>query len=211
MLALILLAAAPVLALAQTVTVTGEADSRVKPDRAIITLGTETEAPTARQVQRDSGKATQKLIKKLKEDGIPENRIKTAAYNLFLDRERDVFISTSILEFPVDKIEDVGKILDDAVATGANAVDNVFYTLNEPEAEQEKLLAKALRRSRSKAKKLAAAAGFEIAGIKKIEEGEVVGPIIAAEGGAETSGAPSPTNPGELKITAMVKVTYKLK
>lgn len=209
---IVFLKASPVLAANdQVIVVTGEADSRVTPDIAFITLGSETEAKTAREAQRNSGRAIKKIIDKLVSDKIPQKKIKTAGYNLFFDRDRKVFIATSILEFPVENIDRVGDVLDDAVGAGANIVDNVFYSVKNPEPLREKLLARALKKSRSKANNLARSAGFSVVRIKKIDESEVIGPVIAAEGGAETRGAPSPTVPGELKITASVRVTYSIK
>lgn len=210
---LILLNASPTSAQANqpVVVVTGEADARVTPDTATINLGSETEAKTAREALKKSSDTTDKIINKLVALKIPRKKIKTAGYTLFFDRERDVFAATSIIEFPVDDVDQVGTVLDKAVSAGANIVESVFYSVKDPEPIKEKLLAKAVKKSRSKAKALAKAGGFKIDGIKKIDETEVLGPVIAGEGGAEAPTTPSPTVPGELKIAASVRVTYSMK
>lgn len=194
----------------QVVVVTGKADARVTPDVAFITLGKETEDKTASEAQKNTSRSINKIIDTLTSYKIPKKKIKTVSYNLYYDRDRELFVSTSIIEFPVEKISQVGEILDHVVEDGANIVENVSYSLKNPERARERLLTKALGKARTKAKTLAQAAGFTRIKIKKIDETEVLGPIFAAEGEAEAKGEVSPTTPGELKITASVQVTYTL-
>jgi len=104
-------------------------------------------------------------------------------------------------------LEKVGTILDASIESGINRVQNVVFTLRDPQPGYQEALFKAVKRARVKAEAIASAESLKIEGIKSIVERQTWGPWFAAEGEGK-GGAMTPFVPGGLKIEAQVTVTF---
>jgi uncharacterized protein YggE len=111
----------------------------------------------------------------------------------------------------LDADEDVGKVIDGAVAAGATNVNGAyFFVSNERQEEiRNSLIEAAIDNARSRADKAAAAVEMEITGVKSINLNDVSFPVFyrdfaqsAAEGGS------TPILPGQQEISQTVQVTF---
>jgi hypothetical protein len=100
-------------------------------------------------------------------------------------------------------------LLDVAVTSGVNVVNNVTFSVQDPKEAYQKALLQAVEDARSKAEVLAQAQGLKIEKIKKVVEKQAFAPQYGAEGG-KGEFAITPFVPGQLRIEAVVEVTFSL-
>ncbi|MFQ5836194.1 MAG: SIMPL domain-containing protein [bacterium] len=199
-----------------TVTVQGRGSLRVTPDLALLYMGVEVTAPTAQEAAQENARIMQAVLDKLSSYNIPKDQIKTTWFSLWRVTEyqagKQKFIGFRVshtLEVPVRDIPKTGEILDAAVSVGVNVVNNVTFSVQDPKETYQKALLQAVKDARSKAEALAQAQGLKIKEIKKVVEKQAFAPQYGAEGG-EGEFAITPFVPGQLKIEAVVEVTFIL-
>ena len=199
-----------------TLKVRAKGDVRIAPDMALLNLGVETIAPTAREAQGENAEVMQRVLSKLLSMGIDKTQIKTTGFSLWRvteyyegKREFKGFRVTHTLEVPVMDLEKVGFILDTAIDAGINMVQSVVFTLRDSRSSYREALTKAVRKARAKAEAIAAAEGLKVKNVKSIVEEQTWGPYFAAEGEARQE-TTTPLIPGGLKIEAQVTVTFTL-
>ena len=112
-----------------TVVATGQATVRLPPDRAYLTLSTETRAPKPAEAQQRNAQAMAAVQQKLEGARLAKESVRTLAYSLdeeydFVDNRRRSkgFRAVNTIEVRLDDITRVGEILDLAVAAGATSV-----------------------------------------------------------------------------------------
>jgi uncharacterized protein YggE len=219
-LALAALLAAPLPALAEgTITVTGEGVVQTVPDQATVTLGVNTNAPTAAEAMAANSTAIAAVIERLKAAGVDGADMQTS--NLFLSanwggydgsgttpRVID-YAASNMLNVRLREIAALGEVLDAAVTDGANAVNGITFGLADPKAAMDEARTRAVADARARAGVLAAAAGVELGAIVSITEGGAFnGPSPVFR--ADAASAPVPIETGEIAITANVTVTWEL-
>jgi uncharacterized protein YggE len=149
---------------------TGEA--RVTPDRAQIFLGVQTRAATAAQAGADNARKTRAVIDAVKARGIPAEQIATSEYNLYPEydhREQPRegpqtprvigYVANNTVRVEVRRLDQVGAIIDAALAAGANMVNTIQFFASNVDAARRAALAEAVARARGDAEALAKAAG----------------------------------------------------
>ena len=199
-----------------TVTVQGRGSLRVTPDLALLNMGVEVTAPTAQEATQENARIMQAVLDKLSSYNIPKDEIKTSWFSLWRVTEYQAgeqkfkgFRVSHLLEVPVRDIPKVGEILDASVDVGVNVVNNVIFSVQDSEEAYQKALQAAVKDARSKAEALAQAQGLKIKEIKKVVERQAFAPQYGAQGG-EGEFAITPFVPGQLKIEAVVEVTFSL-
>jgi len=199
-----------------TVTIQGKGSLRVTPDLALIYMGVEVTAPTAQQATRENARIMQTVLDKLSSFNIPKEEIKTSWFSLWQETEYREgerifkgFRVSHTLEVPVVDIPRLGEILDAAVGAGVNIVNNVTFSLQDTREAYEKVLLKAIENARHKAEKIAEVEGLHLKQIKRVVEKQSYAPQYGAEG-EEGEFKITPFIPGQLKIEAVVEVTFSL-
>lgn len=199
-----------------TITVQGEGSFRVTPDLTLLYMGVEVTAPTAQEAQRENSDIMQAVLDQLFLFGISKDEIKTTYFSLWAVTEYEEgetvhkgFRVSHTLEVPVADIDKTGEILDAVVAAGINVVNNVTFSLRDTKGAYEKALLKAIESAHNKAGALANAEGLSVGEIKEIVEKRTYAPYYGAEGEAGQF-AITPFMPGQLKVEAIVEVTFYL-
>lgn len=112
-----------------TVTVSGDGLVQAAPDRAWITLATETRASRPREAQRRNAEAMAAVLEKLKAAGVPGVAIRTIGVDLqrewdFVNDRRVLrgFVARNVVEVRVDAIDRTGELFEIAVESGATSV-----------------------------------------------------------------------------------------
>lgn len=200
--------------LARGITVTGTGQVTARPDEAIVTVGVQTRAPTARDAQEGNNRTMQAVLAAIKALGIPDQDIQTTGVFLYPVIEHGNTISgynaANNVTVLVEKVDQAGAVLDAAVKAGANTAGNVRFAFKDETALRNRALAAAATDARSKADAIASAMGLKITGVESISEGSVVIPRpLAAPGMAAPAAAPSvPIEPGQQTITATVTAVF---
>jgi len=197
--------------------VTGEGTVSATPDRAMITLGAVTEGTNLSSVQQENSTAISNIIRALVGLGIPRPDIQTTEYRVEPQYDytegKQVFRGyrvTHLLQVTINQIGQTGRVVDTAVASGANSVSNIQFSVSRPEAYYNQALTLAMKIAEQKALTLAATLGVTLHKVpKQVEEVlEVPRPIPLVMALTTEKSAAAPIQPGQLKITATVRAEY---
>jgi uncharacterized protein len=206
-----------------TVVATGQATVRLPPDRAYLTLSTETRAAKPAEAQQRNAQAMAAVQQKLEGARLPKESVRTLAYSLdeeydFIDNRRRSkgFRAVNTIEVRLDDITRVGEILDLAVAAGATSAQNIRFDLKERQTAERQALRLAVADARARAEAAAAGANATLVAVTRIEEQArdvpVPRPMMATMRGAAADAAvETPVNAGEIEIEATVLLTATIK
>jgi uncharacterized protein len=205
------------------VVTTGQATVRLPPDRAFLSLSTETRALKPAEAQQKNAQAMAAVLQRLDAARLPKESVRTLAYSLeeeydFANNRRTSrgFRAVNTIEVRLDDITRVGEILDLAVGAGATSAHSIRFDLKDRAAAERQALRLAVADARARAEAAAAGAHATIVAVIRIEEQGRATPMprpvmammrsAAAEAPAET-----PVNAGEIEIDAAVLLTATIK
>jgi uncharacterized protein len=128
----------------------------------------------------------------------------------------EVYRVSNTVAVKIRNLQQVGAVLDAAIAAGANSIHGIQFALDTTDALAAQAREKAAADARGKAEALAKLQGVSLSGVVSISETAgggmpypVSGAMWAAKGMAEGGGTPA--SPGEVSLTAQVQVVYALK
>ena len=205
----------------QTVTVSGEGVVSVAPDRAVVRLGVVTRAATAAQALRQHEADVADVLARVRSFGVADREIEIAALQLgdnYGREGRDGYQATRVVAVTLDSLRAVPDLIASVVASGANRLDGIGYTVRSPGPYREQALGRAVDQARAKAERLAQAAGATVGAVVWIqEEGvRIVPPPVptAMLDSAAPAAAPPPQpgaySAGSNQVRAGVVVQYRL-
>jgi len=192
-----------------TVTVTGTGSLEAVPDRAEVSAGVETRAPTARAALSANGAAMQKVIAALRAGGGKDVTTQTVSLSTGFDQngQPNGFVASNVAAAETT-LDNAGALIDAAVAAGANTVDGPSLSRSDADALYRQALAKAVDDAAERAATLARAAGRSLGPVSAIvEAGSAPVPFAAKASAAQDS---TPVVSGPQETTATVTVTYEL-
>ena len=164
-------------------------------------------------------------LKKLTENN-KEDSIKTSTYNAtpiyrYNNNKRvlEYYQVTNSVKVRTTQVSEVGKMIDNAIASGATSVNNISYNVSAYENETNKLLADATKKARAQADSIAKALGTEVSGIKSVSfstsvAGQTNTPrlyLAKASGTAETADTSTNIEVGTMTLNARVNINFYIK
>ncbi|WP_127579043.1 SIMPL domain-containing protein [Paenibacillus koleovorans] len=203
---------------ASTIDVLGTASVSAAPDRAIVVLGAMTEGPDLQAIQAENAKRIASVIDSLIQLGVPKEQIGTEDYRIEPQYDykdgSSIFRGykvTQLLQIKTDQIGSTGRIVDTAVANGANTVSSVRFTSEHAERYEQQALSLAVRNAQMKASVVAQTIGIPlpptpslVEELSRTSEQPLYKPAMMAEAGA----AATPIPPGQLTFSSTVRVKY---
>ncbi|UCZ54002.1 SIMPL domain-containing protein [Bacillus shivajii] len=200
----------------RTLVVFGKGIVSAQPDEAKITVGVITEGRQLQEVQQENAQVSSQVIASLTELGIPEANIQTVEYRVDMQYDyidgKQVFRGyrvTHQFQITIDQIDETGVVVDTAVASGANTVSNIQFTLKDPSQEYNDALRQAIQQAENKANVMADEQNISLnpvpEKIEELREEEAVQPFQPM---LFATAEATPIQPGTLQITARVKMTY---
>ncbi len=210
-----------------SITVSGLGSQSVKPDMAMITLGVQRQAKTARQALNQNNAAMAAVLSALKTHGIEDKDLQTSGFNIqpqyhFPKRSADgiqrppVIIGYRVsnqLSVRVRDLTRLGDILDKSVTLGVNSGGNIQFLTENPESALGKARKKAMASAITKAKTLTEAASISLGKILSISENaNRPRPYAMREMAMAKSGAPDsvPVATGKNAYTVNIQVRWEL-
>jgi len=201
----------------RTITVSGDALVEAAPDRAVVRIGVQTDEPTAEGTLGAHEEDVQRVLTAVRRLGIADRQIEIEALSLgerwVEGGRRDGYTATRIVAVTVDDLRLVPQLVATAVAEGANRLDGLMYTLQDPDRYEDQALEEAFDRAREKAQQLATAAGGRLGGVVEVHEQGTTPPVPAMYTRAEMSMSPpmpGAYSAGTSEVRAAVVVTFSL-
>lgn len=209
----------------QVVTV-GRGEVSIKPDRAQVQFSVETRAPTATAAATENSRRQRAVLDTLQRLGVSPDQLQTA--NLQVTPEMiypgqglpprvSGYVARNSVQVEVLKLDHTGVLVDAGLAKGATGIGGLqFYSSRAVFARRE-ALAKAVLSARLDAESMAKAAGCELGTLIEISANAPSdGPVfMAAESMSRMKSssdmAPTPVNPGEIRISEVVTVRWGIK
>jgi len=203
--------------------VNGEAKVTADPEKVEVYLGAETTALTAKKSQQDNANIMEAVRNSLRTIGISSNDIETTQYTLTVvkrwDKDTEKYVitgyrTTHIIKIESTDINKAGDIIDKAVQSGANLVNNVVFSLTDEKIKEMKLeaLKKAGTNAKEKAEAIANSLGITIKGVYRASESYVYyRPYVerAYEAFVAEAAAPTEISPGQIEVSASLSVSYE--
>ena len=175
---------------------TGTGEARMAPDRATIFVGIQTRATTAAAAGADNAKRQRAILDTLKALGLASEQLSTINYNVSPEMQYSPngqtpprvtgYIVTNTVRAEVRRLDDVGRLIDAALAKGANEISSLQFYSTKADSVRRSALALAVVSARADAEALARAAGGTLGSL------------------LELSASDSPSQPGPRPMMARV-------
>ncbi len=217
---------------ANTISVSGEGKVTSKPDLATINIGVLSQGSTAVDVKNQNNDKVNKITAFVKQQGIADADISTSQFSFYPQQTYPNNGGTptitgyqgnqtvTVKVHGVDKDNSVlGKILDGAVNNGANEINGVNLTVENPKDLEQDARMKAIDDAKQKAQELANKAGLKLGKVVSISESQsgYPGPIsytanaLMGMGGQDAKSIAPDIQTGSQDITETMTVTYEVK
>lgn len=217
-----------------TVSFSGQGKVYAKPDIAMLDFSVITEAKTSKAAQDENSKRSQKVVDYLKNQGLEDKDIKTTYYNIYPQYSQNrppiiydaaVPVAPSIpqilgyqaiqgFQVKVRDFDKISGIVDGLVANGVNNVNNLGFSIEDPEKLRSEARTLAIADAKKKADELKGKIGIGLGKIINFYE-DIYGYQFdrgGGYGGVEALPAKGPSlPPGENEITVNVTLTYQIK
>jgi uncharacterized protein YggE len=115
------------------------------------------------------------------------------------------------VQVTIRELNNIGSVLDAAIAAGANNIYGVNFSVEETDAARAQAREEALNQATTQAQDLAQLANLQLGEVVRISE--VIGnqgPIPFAAQAEGMGGAGGPITPGQLEVTVHLEVTYAM-
>ena len=214
-------AAAPLPMLAG-VAVTASGEDQITPDRARLSIGVQTQAPTAADASNRNARLQRAVFDTLRALGLAADQLTTSGYNVFPEQVYDQptrrtritgYNVQNTIVVDLRKIEQVGPVLDAVLAKGANLVSSLQFYSSQAEAARRRALAKAVENARADADAMARASGGTVGELLEMSSGIVERPRpmmdMAMARAAAAESAPTPIAEGTQTVTATVSARWR--
>ncbi|MBX7174771.1 MAG: SIMPL domain-containing protein [Pyrinomonadaceae bacterium] len=179
------------------VTVTGESQSQIPPDNAVVTFSVMTQGKQAVEAQQENARKTESVIKSL--EALTANykvEIKTNDYSLQPEQNYRYEKMPNIIGYEAKNtvtvitpnLNQVGALIDAATKAGANSVEGISFILREDSPAQGNGLGIATRQAMAKAEAIAQSLNGKIYRVVEAQEGggQIQGPVATDYGSANT-------------------------
>jgi hypothetical protein len=193
---------------------TGEAE--VVPDRAAVYVGAQSRAATAAAAARDNAQRQRAIIDAILALGVPRAQITTENYTVTPDTRFEPatqkttvsgYIVSNVVRVELQHIDQVGAVLDAALAKGANQINSLDFFSSNSDSARHEALGQAVARARADAEALARAAGGSLGQLLEITTlDNSPRPVFRALSAAQS--APTPIEPGQQRIQATVTARW---
>jgi len=209
----------------RTMNVNGTGQVFLSPDIAYINIGVHSEEATAAAAVAANNVETQQVTEALKAAGVDAKDIRTTNFSIWPNQQYDPNGQPVGTRYAVDntvfvtirKLENLGDLLDAAVAAGANSINSVQFDVADKTEALKKAREEGVKDAKAQAQELADAAGIKLGEMQTISFYDSA-PVPYLEsygkgggGAAVAEAAAVPIQPGQLTLTVTVSMTYEIK
>lgn len=213
------LAMVPATVPSPSIEISGSGEAFAKPDMAELEAGVVSQAKTAAAALQVNNESVAKLLRELRELGIPDADIRTQNISVHpqyqVQGERSPQISgfevSNQVAVTIRELDRLGEILSRLVGAGGNILSRVRMSVADPSKLLEKARRAALADAKRKAEVYASAAGVRLGRPLLIREDRAHAPApFPLLERSSVAHAEVPIMPGETSFQVQVSVTYAL-
>ena len=197
----------------------GVGEARVVPDRATIFIGVQSRATTAAAAGVDNARRQRAILDTLRALGLGSDQLATINYNVTPEMQYNPnggapkvtgYVVTNTVRAELRRIDDVGRVIDAALAKGANDISSLQFTSSRADSVRRAALAEAVVNARADAEALARAAGGSLGPLLEVSTTSVpIRPMMEmAVAKAGVAGPRTPVEPGEQVVNASVTARW---
>lgn len=203
-----------------SISVNGEATVSAAPDLAEIEAGVTTEAKTARAASEATAKLMNAVFAALKGTGIEQKDVQTSHISLQPQMNHSNssappqiigYRASNRVSVTLRDIARIGDTIDALVASGANNIGGIGFSVSQSSKLLDEARAKAIDDARRKAAIYAQSADVTLGGPLSIVENGAPPPMPFRAMRASMDAAPTPIAAGEQTLRISVHVTYEIK
>lgn len=206
-------------------TVNGDATVEVEPDQAVVRMGVENQAPSAREAQSETNRVGEAILAAIEALGVGAEAIQTsqlqlqpvyetAPSNRGTQQPRVVaYRATNTVSVSLVDLTRIGPVVDAGIAAGANRIDGIELGLQDDREARRQALVAAVGDARAKAKAIAAALEVDLGRVHEVVEQGVHVPMFELRQrsiGMMAADASTPIATGQLEVTATVVIRYRI-
>jgi uncharacterized protein len=196
------------------IAVTGTGRVASPPDAAAIAVGVEARAARLADATAEVDRTMRDVLARVREVGVGDADVQTVSYAINPIAEARLpgdqgsrivgYRVSNVVQVRTRNVAGVGRILDVAVAAGANVVRDIQLTLADPRRAEAQARALAVQDADAKARQIAAAAGVRLGRLLSVSESPPVRPVARMS----LATAAGPVEPGELDVTVTLEARY---
>jgi uncharacterized protein YggE len=196
-------------------------ETSIAPDQATITLGVTTQGATAAAAMQANRARMNATVAALKGQGIEAKDIQTTGLNLnpqytYAQNQPpklNGYQASNAATITVRDLAKLGATVDAVVQAGANEINGIAFGLSNPQAAEDQARRAAVKALAAKAALYADASGYRLVRLVNLSEGggyQVPPPRPFAMARLAAAPAPTPVEPGEVKVRIDVSGVYEL-
>jgi uncharacterized protein len=211
---------APIDAIPQ-IAVTGRGEVKVSPDRATIQVSVQTRAVTAAAAAAENATKQQSVLGALRALGLGNDQLSTINYNVYPEQRYEqgkepvivAYNVTNTILVDVRKLNQVGPVIDAALAHGANMITSLQFYASNTEVARRAAIATAIEKARADAEAAARAAHGSLGTLLEINIAAYSPPpprpMMLARSAAAMAQADTPINAGEETLSVEVNTRWR--
>ena len=150
-----------------SIAVTGEGQVAISPDRALVSIGIDSDAPTSAAAAADNARRTRAVVAALRAAGAAATDIRTQSYSVqpqwqyspSAPPHRKGYRASMQLQLSVSNLPRLGPWIDAALSAGASGIGEVHFDSSQLPGAHQQALTLAVQHARADADTLARAAG----------------------------------------------------
>ncbi len=205
----------------RTITVTGTGMVTLTPDIAYITIGVQTQDPSATTAMNTNNTSTQAVIATIKAAGVADKDIQTTNFSIYPQQQYDnngkftgiLYMVNNSVYVTVRDLTKLGGLLDSSVNAGANSINSISFDVADKTAALSQARLAAVADAKKQADELTGATGVSLGTVQTISYADSTVPIVLQAPRALTAaGAGSvPVQSGSMQISTTVTIVYEIK
>lgn len=207
----------------RTITASGAGKVYLVPDVAYIYIGVHTEAEGVGDALTKNNEQAQSVAEAIKGFGVEEKDIQTSSFNVYPQQRYDpqtgqvtgtYYSVDNTVYVTVRQLNDLAKILDAVVRSGANSINGISFDVQDKTAALSKARDEAIAAARVEAEGIAKAAGVTLGNLVNISVYTSGSPTPVYEGkggGGAPMAADVPIAAGQLLIRADANLAFEIK
>lgn len=201
--------------------VVGRGEVKVTPDKATIQVSVQTRAATAAAAAAENATKQQAVLSALKALGLGNDQLSTMNYNVYPEqryvegKEPQIvgYNVTNTILVEVRKLNQVGPVIDAALAHGANMITSLQFSASNTDSARRTAIGLAIEKARADAEAAARAARGSLGTLLEINVGPYSPvpprPMVMMRAVAGSAQSDTPINPGEDTITVEVTTRWR--